>query len=87
MTPLVYGLAGKEKGKLFCVLGQEGDYLLLADGKWRRVQKPKRKKNKHAQWAQPFSHPLLEKHSNGEPLTNREVRELLATYKVASKED
>ena len=87
MTPLVYALAGKEKGKLFYVLGQEGDFLLLADGKRRRVEQPKRKKEKHAQWAQPFSHPVLEKSVRGEALTNREVRELLAIYKMASKED
>ncbi len=26
--------AGRDKGKLFVVLAVEGEYLLLADGKW-----------------------------------------------------
>ena len=32
--------AGRDKGKLFVVLAVEGEYLLLADGKSRRVEAP-----------------------------------------------
>ena len=39
--------AGRDKGKLFVVLAVEGEYLLLADGKSRRVEAPKRKKRRH----------------------------------------
>ena len=35
--------AGRDKGKLFVVLSVEGEYLLLADGKSRKVESPKRK--------------------------------------------
>ncbi len=84
---MVEALAGREKGELFCVLGQEEGYLLLANGKGRGVQNPKRKKVKHAQWVQPFSHPTLDKLARGEEVTNKEVRKVLASYQVASKED
>ena len=39
--------AGRDKGKLFYVLRTEGDFLLLADGKSRKVESPKRKKRRH----------------------------------------
>ena len=39
--------AGRDKGKLFVVLAVEGEYLLLADGKSRKLESPKRKKRRH----------------------------------------
>ena len=39
--------AGRDKGKLFVVLAVEGEFLLLADGKSRKVENPKRKKRRH----------------------------------------
>lgn len=44
---LVVSTAGHDKGCILCVLEEQGEYLLLADGKQRKVQKPKRKKLKH----------------------------------------
>ena len=44
---LVYSLAGRDKGKIFVVLALENDFVYLADGDTRRVEKPKRKKIKH----------------------------------------
>ncbi len=44
---LVISTAGHDKGTVFCVLDEDGQYLLLADGRKRKVQKPKRKKIKH----------------------------------------
>ena len=43
---LVEATAGREQGKLLYVLDTDGEYLLLADGKSRRVEAPKRKKRK-----------------------------------------
>ena len=41
---IVKATAGRDQGKLFYVLAEEGEYLLLADGKGRKVESPKRKK-------------------------------------------
>ena len=46
-SDIVKATAGRDAGKLFFVLGVEGDFLLLADGKTRRLEKPKRKKRRH----------------------------------------
>ena len=46
---LVQATAGREQGKYFFVLETDGEYLLLADGKSRRIEAPKRKKQKHVE--------------------------------------
>ena len=46
-SDIVQSDAGRDKGKLFYVLAVEGEFLLLADGKSRRVEAPKRKKRRH----------------------------------------
>ena len=37
---IVKSIAGRDAGSLFFVLATEGDFLLLADGKRRRVEDP-----------------------------------------------
>lgn len=44
---LVYSIAGRDKGSLFIVLERDGDWVYLADGDTRRLQKPKKKRLKH----------------------------------------
>lgn len=45
---LVISLAGKDKGRVFVVLKNVGEnFVLYADGRRRRIEKPKLKKKKH----------------------------------------
>ena len=46
---IVRSLAGHDKGKLYYVTGGEGEFLLLANGKQRKVSSPKRKKRRHTE--------------------------------------
>ena len=39
---IVKSAAGRDEGDLFFVLDTQEEYLLLADGKSRRVEKPKK---------------------------------------------
>ena len=48
-SDLVLATAGREKGRLFFVVDVQNEYLLLADGKSRRLEAPKRKKCRHVQ--------------------------------------
>ena len=38
---IVRSLAGHDRGGLFCVLDTDGPYLLLCDGKRRKLENPK----------------------------------------------
>ncbi len=44
---IVTALCGHDKDRLYLVVREENGYLFLADGKRRRLEKPKRKKIKH----------------------------------------
>ena len=48
-SDVVRSTHGHDKGGIFMVLAVEGEYVFLADGRKRRVEKPKKKKIKHAQ--------------------------------------
>ena len=79
--------AGRDKGKLFFVLAAEGEYLLLADGKSRKVESPKRKKRRHVQFVAADDTRLAEKIRSEEKITNSELRRTLAGYRGAIQPD
>ena len=46
-SSLIVSKAGRDKGQLFFVIDADEQYVYLADGKSRKLEKPKRKKRKH----------------------------------------
>ena len=78
-SDIVRSDAGRDRGKIFIVLAVEGEYLLLADGKSRRVESPKRKKRRHVQAAFQTESRIAEKIRNGEKVLNSELRKELAS--------
>lgn len=77
---IVKSAAGRDKGKLFFVLDTDGEFLLLADGKGRKVEKPKRKKRRHTEFMERFDCRTADKIKSGEKVTNSELRRTLAQY-------
>ena len=52
MGDFVVSLAGRDRGRTFIVTEVCGDgYVMIVDGKLRKVDKPKRKKLKHVSYA------------------------------------
>ena len=79
-SDIVKASAGRDKGKLFFVLEVEGEYLLLADGKNRRLERPKRKNRKHVIFQARFDCRTAEKIRSGEKLANSDLRKTLAQF-------
>ena len=79
--------AGRDKGKLFVVLAVEGEFLLLADGKTRKVEHPKRKKRRHVLFVAADETRLSEKIKSEEKITNSELRRTLAAYRTEIQPD
>lgn len=75
---IVKSIAGRDAGDLFFVLAAEGDFLLLADGKRRRVELPKRKRRKHVVLVAQSDTPLAQKIRSSEKITNSELRRAIA---------
>lgn len=73
---LVVSLAGRDKDLICTVVGISEDegYVLIADGRIRKVENPKKKKLKHLK-------PIDCEKLSPEKLTNRFIREAINSYK------
>ena len=78
IADVVISLNGRDAGKRFIVIGTEDVYSLIADGKGRRYEKPKRKKNKHLKFEGKADSFITGKLMEGEKITNNEIRRFLA---------
>ncbi len=87
---IVQANAGRDKDGIFCVVGvdHERHMVLLADGKRRKVSRPKAKKmghftgltdNRHM-----YDHPVVRSLQQGEPVSDRALRRALAAFKEGS---
>ncbi len=74
---LVLAAAGHDRGTLYLVLKEDGGSVLLADGKRRKLARPKRKNRKHVIF---LPEGLSEAMSGKlhEPLTDAALRRVLA---------
>ena len=77
---IVRSIAGRDKGGLFIVLAREGEYVFLANGELRKVDRPKRKKLKHVQGTNSVSEFVQNKIGTVGKVTNSEVRKALAEF-------
>ena len=79
-SDIVRALAGRDKGKLFFVTEVEGEYVIIADGKSRKLENPKRKKIKHVAFRAKSESRAAEKLRDGIKVTNSEIRRTLADF-------
>lgn len=78
ISDIVLSVAGRDQGKLFFVIGTDGAYVLIADGKQRRLERPKRKKLKHVRKVLRVETGIAGKLLSGEKVLNSELRRELA---------
>ena len=78
ISDVVVSTAGRDQGELFYVIGEEPLYLLLANGKDRSLDKPKRKKRKHVQKVLRSETRVAVKLRSGDKVLNGELRRDLA---------
>ena len=78
IADVVSPTAGREAGSLYYVVGVDGDYILLANGKDRSLEKPKRKKRKHANKVLRSETRVAEKLRSGDKVLDSELRRDLA---------
>lgn len=75
---IVCSLAGHDAGSLFFVVEAGPDSVLLADGKRRRAENPKRKNRKHVSIVARTDSRVASKLRQGDKVTNSELRKELA---------
>lgn len=79
VNSVVLSLRGHDAGGVFAVVGfADGAHALVADGKRRKIEKPKKKKLRHLRLIGRLDPPQLRE------LTNRHLRIMLRTYDSAA---
>ena len=78
IADVVVSTAGRDAGSLFYVLETDGTWLALVNGKDRTLEKPKRKKRKHANKVLRSETRVAEKLRTGDKVLNSELRRDLA---------
>ena len=78
IADVVLSTAGRDSGSLFYVLEADDIWLTLVKGKDRTIEKPKRKKRKHASKVLRSETRVAEKLRNGDKVLNSELRRDLA---------
>ena len=79
-SDIIISLAGRDKGKFFYVIDVDEEYVLLADGKGRKLENPKRKKLKHVRRVTRTETRVADKILRGDKVLNSELRRDLATF-------
>ncbi len=83
---LVKPLAGRDKNRWMVVVEViDEDYVLLADGKMRKVEKPKKKKIKHLSKSNTIFEDILQQIIQGN-LTNHAIRKKIAVQNGEDKD-
>ncbi len=80
ISDIVESLNGRDAGMRFFVIRTEDGFAWLADGKRRRLEKPKLKKIKHLRPVGRQDSRTAEKLRSGEKVTNSEIRRALAAH-------
>ena len=78
IADVVVSTAGRDQGMYFYVIQEEQQYLYLANGKDRQLDKPKRKKRKHVQKVLRSETRVANKLRAGDKVLNGELRRDLA---------
>ena len=86
-SDLVTSLNGRDAGKIMMVLETLDDYAILADGKGRRAESPKRKKKKHLKFVSASDSRTAAKVRNDEKVSNSEIRRALSEFSGGVKEE
>ena len=77
----VYALRGRDAGKCFIVMSEDGKFLYLCDGKSRKVESNKKKQIKHVSFTGCTDSFILSKLTMNEEVTNNEVKRAVRRYK------
>ena len=79
---IVRSKAGRDEGRYFVVIALEGaEFALVADGRLRGVERPKRKRVKHLFVTEETISGLQERLLAGGRVENHEIRKWLSAYR------
>lgn len=79
---VVYSTSGHDKGDVQMIVAVEGEYLFLADGRRRKLEKPKRKKMMHVQPTFHVEEEVAAKLQSGAYVLDADIKKALKKYRT-----
>ena len=80
--------AGHDKGTLYVVMAEEGDFVYLSDGRLKHPDKPKKKRRKHIQLINAqVEEPLKTKLFAGDVVRSEEIRYAIKLFEGNCEEN
>lgn len=79
-SDIVTSITGRDCGSMLVVVAAEGDSVLVANGKNRRAENPKRKKRKHIRFVAHSDARTQERLTQNGRLTNSELRKAISLW-------
>lgn len=75
--------AGHDKNTIYIIIKDEGEYVYLVDGKYKTIQKPKKKSKKHIQMIQKYVDiELIEKLKSNCKVYDEELKRALKNFEA-----
>lgn len=75
---LVHSKSGRDKDRYFVIVNiLNDDYVLIADGSFRKISNPKKKKIKHLVLHEKYSEEVRMKLNNNEQITDSDLKTYL----------
>lgn len=79
-------IAGHDKGQIYVITGENGNRVILADGRLKKVESPKVKNRKHIEIIKKdCDASLAEKIENGDKAVNEAIKRAIKLYKQEEK--
>ncbi len=82
---IVYSTQGRDKGDYYIVLTASSKYLLVADGKYKKINKPKKKNKTHLQQTPVIITEIAQKLGEGKKINDQMIYHSLYEYKKGLK--
>ncbi len=77
---IVFSKAGRDKDHFFVVIDYKNPFVYLCDGKLRRLENPKKKRDKHIQTTNYIDRELQENLGKQNRISNADIRKSLSQY-------
>lgn len=78
---VVYSKCGRDKGRPFIIVDFDEEFVYLADGSLRKLEKPKKKKQKHIQVSKEVCYDIKKKLDESLYLLDADIRKALEAHK------
>lgn len=77
---LAISKSGHDKGSIYVIVKEEADMYYLADGKYKTLEKPKKKNKKHIQIIKKLPKEVTEMFIQKENFRNEEIKRAIKLY-------